>query len=155
MINEKSSVPTSCTQTESTVLPANITKSWNFFKNMQLDMLAPDSIIGVVCVSGNVGQVGSGYAITYKSGDVWELLITEVSDRKHIIAYEISAADPPISISSIQGEFSLMEITDDKKTFLQWTTEYSNDVDAQIIEDQKYKKKEFFTACKVNIPTLP
>jgi len=41
--------------------------------------------------------------------------------------------EPEISVTSIQGELKLFPVTGEDSTFLQWTTEYSNDVDAQVI----------------------
>jgi hypothetical protein len=43
--------------------------------------------------------------------------------------------EPAIHVTSIQGEIKLHSVTDADQTFLEWTTEYSNDVDLQVIED--------------------
>jgi hypothetical protein len=59
--------------------------------------------------------------------------------------------EPAINVTSIQGEIKLHAITDTDQTCIQWTTEYSNDVDLQIIEDQKFKKRDFFKAVKSKI----
>ena len=77
--------------------------------------------------------------------------ITEYSERNHTIAYEIFDTEPAISVTSVTGEFVLFEVTDDDTTYLRWTTIYSNDVDAQVISDQKYKKRDFFTAWKKSL----
>ena len=105
-------------------------------------------ISSVAYVSGGEGQVGSQISISYKSGDVWELRINEYSERNYTVAYDITNAEPAISVTSVTGEFNLFEVTDDDTTYLKWTTTYSNDVDAQVISDQKYKKRDFFNAWK-------
>ena len=133
---------------QSTVLPVNINLAWDAIKNLQLDIIAPDMVSSVAYVSGGEGQVGSQVSISYKSGDVWKLRITEYSERSYTVAYDITETDPAISVTSVSAEFNLFEVTDDDTTYLKWTTTYSNDVDAQIISDQKYKKCDFFNAWK-------
>ena len=44
----------------------------------------------------------------------------------------------------MQAELRLLRVSDDNTTFLSWTSEFSNDVCAQVIQDQKYKKLDFF-----------
>jgi hypothetical protein len=39
-------------------------------------------------------------------------------------------------------------VTASEETFIRWTTEYSNDVTLERIQDQKFKKLEFFRAAK-------
>ena len=39
-------------------------------------------------------------------------------------------------------------MTDDNSTFVEWSTDFSNDADATVIFDQKYKKLEFFADMK-------
>jgi len=51
-------------------------------------------------------------------------------------------------VTSIQGQIKLREVTDDHTTFVEWATDFSNDADASVIADQKYKKLEFFTEMK-------
>ena len=74
--------------------------------------------------------------------------MTEISDKNFTIGYEVMETEPAIHVTSVQGEIKLLAVTDSDQTFLQWTTEYSNDVDLQIIEDQKFKKRDFFKAVK-------
>jgi hypothetical protein len=46
--------------------------------------------------------------------------------------------------SAAEGELDFRKVTDGNATFLTWTTMFSNDADAQVMQDQKYKKLEFF-----------
>ena len=46
---------------------------------------------------------------------------------------------------------TLRQVTDDNTTFVEWVTEFSNDADANVIGDQKYKKLEFFSEMKKNL----
>ena len=60
-------------------------------------------------------------------------------------------AEPATSVSSIVGEIALTAVTDTEETFLQWATEYSNDVDADFIGDDRWKKRDMFAAMKATL----
>ena len=36
-------------------------------------------------------------------------------------------------------------------TFVEWVTDFSNDADVAVIQDQRFKKLEFFTEMKKNL----
>ena len=149
--SKMSSIPTSCFQEESTVLSAPVASVWKKFRELKLDTVAPAYVTKTETTSGEPGHVGSVVKITYKNGGAWECRITEVSDRNHTIAYEVIGADPEISCTSCEGELVFAPVTDGDATFLKWTTLFSNDADAQVISDQKYKKLEFFAEFKKNV----
>ena len=64
-------------------------------------------------------------------------------------------ADPAISVSSIVGEISLQAVTDTDETFVRWSTEYSNDVDAEFIGDARWKKRDMFAEMKRTFAAAP
>ena len=137
-------VPTAAIQIESTHLPTPIDASWDKFRNFQFDQLAPEKVQNVEWTDGTPAKVGSTAKITYADGSAWTVRLTEVSERHHTIAYELLEATPAAHVTSLQTEIKLLRVSDGNTTFLQWTTEFSNDVDAHVIQDQKYKKLEFF-----------
>jgi hypothetical protein len=102
-------------------------------------------------VSGAPNQLDSVVRLSYADGAIWELRINEISDAKHTLGYEVISTEPAHQATSIIGRFKFTPVTDENQTFLQWTTEYSNDVDANVIVDQKYKKLEFFFELKKNL----
>ena len=71
-----STVPTSCMQVESTVLPVPIEKVWPKFRSLQFDLVAPTYVTSTSVVGEGVGSV---VTVTYKDETVWELRITEIS----------------------------------------------------------------------------
>lgn len=71
-----SSIPTSCTQTESSVIASPIAIVWAKFRDLKLDAVAPSF---VTKTEGNGESVGSIVKVYYKDDAVWELRITEVS----------------------------------------------------------------------------
>jgi len=44
-------------------------------------------------------------------------------------------AEPAVNVTSLQAEIRLLRVSDNNTTFLIWTTEFSNDVDAITIQD--------------------
>ena len=59
--------------------------------------------------------------------------------------------DPPHQATSIQGYVQLKRVTDDDSTYVEWQTDFSNDADATVIADQRFKKLEFFAEMKKNL----
>lgn len=146
---EKSKIPTSCTQTESTVIPLPVSTMWPKFKAFAFNELAPKMFKSVTYEpSCCTGQVGALITLEYKDGAKWKISVTEISDKNLSLGYEVREADPVIPVTSVQGEIKLFAVTETNQTFVQWTTEYSNDVDIQVIQDQKFKKHDFFAALK-------
>ena len=146
-----SAVPTMTTQSESTVLPVSIEKAWGVFKTFNLSKVLPSHIKSSEFTIGAPNQLDSIVRITYADGAVWELRINEISDPKHTIGYQVISTEPAHQATSIVGRFKFHSVTDENQTFLEWTTEYSNDVDANVIYDQKFKKLEFFFELKKNL----
>ena len=83
--------------------------------------------------------------VVYKDGASWLIRINEISEIRHTIGYEVLSTEPAHTATSIQGLIILRAVTSCDSTFIEWQTDFSNDADAQVIADQKYKKLEFFT----------
>merc|ERR1712242_355104 len=97
---------------------------------------------------GDAGRVDSTVKISLSDGSVWFYKITEVGERNHKVAYELIMTEPAIDVSNFVGEFALSAVTDSKSTFLEWSTEYTNDVSADFISDIIWKKRDMFDAMK-------
>ena len=144
----KSEVPSSCTNVESSVIPAKLSVVWEKFRWWKLEEVAPSIVSSTEWVDGAAGRVDSTVKVTYKNGAVWYLRVTDLSERNHTLGYELIQAEPATSVSSIVGEFELEAITDEDQTYFSWSTEYSNDVDADFIGDARWKKRELFDDIK-------
>ena len=144
----KSMVPCTCTNTESTVIPAKLQAVWDKIRYWKLEELAPGIVSSTEWTDGAAGRVDSTVKISYTNGATWYWRVTELSERNHTLAYELIMTEPAVTVSSIVGEISLAAITDDETTFMKWSTEYSNDVDADFIGDARWKKRDMFAAIK-------
>ena len=129
-------------------MPLN--KFWEKLRSFKLDQLCPDKIKSITfqkdCCEG---KVGSFVTIVYTDDTVWNVRLTEISDRKFTIAYEVLTSEPELTFTGMTGEFKLIPITMTNECVLTWTTEYSNDCDVQVIQDSKFKKQEFFDRIQI------
>ncbi|KAI2490798.1 hypothetical protein MHU86_23763 [Fragilaria crotonensis] len=67
---------------------------WPKFRALQFDVVAP-TYVTMTKVDGE--GVGSIVTVTYTDGTVWELRITEISDRNYTIAYEVLSSTPAMA----------------------------------------------------------
>ena len=113
--------------------------------------MAPGIVTSTEWTDGDAGRVDSVVKISYANGATWFWRVTELSERNTTLAYELVAAEPATSVSSIVGEMKLSAVTDSDQTFMQWSTEYSNDVDAEFMGDARWKKRDLFTEMKKSL----
>eukprot|EP01016_Furgasonia_blochmanni_P003141 TRINITY_DN1122_c0_g1_i15.p1 TRINITY_DN1122_c0_g1~~TRINITY_DN1122_c0_g1_i15.p1 ORF type:complete len:239 (-),score=57.43 TRINITY_DN1122_c0_g1_i15:99-815(-) len=137
-----STVVSSTHQYESTIIPAPPGKLWTYIRNFALDKVLPSRVDKIEYVEGSAGKVDSVLKISFKDSASWSIKILELSDLNHYITYEVIEASPPIPATSILNTIRLRRVTDDNSTFLTWETDFSNDADANVIQDNKYKKLE-------------
>ena len=121
------------------------------FKSFQLEKVVPGKVQSTSFTSGTAGQIDSVLEIVYTDGAKWELRINEISELRHSVGYQVLSTEPSHQVTSIQGQIVLKAVTDDGTTFVEWNTDFSNDADATVISDQRYKKLEFFAELKKNL----
>lgn len=138
-----------CDQVESCVIPVPKELVWDQFLEFNLGKLFPSHVSSVKFTVGGPSQINSIFEITYLDKSIWTFRITELVDGKRsVIAYELVSANQPLQFSSMYQRIRISSVTEDKTTFLEWETEYSNDVNSHIILDGKFKKLEYFKDLK-------
>jgi len=55
--------------------------------------------------------------------------IVELSERQHFITWEVVEVSPPVGVSAVVNKIKLSRVTDCDGTFMNWATEFSNDVE--------------------------
>ena len=103
----------------------------------------PTRVKSVEFLDGGEGVVGTVFKVTYLDDSHWNFKVTKISDTHHFISYELVFAEPSVSFQVINC-ISLWRVTKDNTTFIKWTSDFSNDADANVIQDNKYKKLEAF-----------
>ena len=86
---------------ESAVLPAPLEKVWAILKILKLEALGGDMIKSSSLTSGGEMMVGSVLKVEYSDEAVWELRITEISERTSTVAYEVVSTEPTLDCTSI------------------------------------------------------
>merc|ERR1712037_90208 len=104
-------------------------------------------------VGGDKSAVGGTRTINYADGTKQTVLIVELSDLRSSVTYTVTASEPAVSYTSASHTISVKEVSnpaDDKipQSFVEWTSDYSNDAKISVIEDSRFKKKEGFKAMK-------
>ncbi len=151
LARQGSSIPVSTHQIESTVLPIPVDKAWTFFKTMKLEKIVPAHVKSTTFTTGGPNQLDSIIHIEYADGAKWDLRINEISDVRYQLGYQVISTEPAHLVTSIVGTIHLRSVTSDNSTYIEWITDYSNDADAIVISDQRYKKQEFFAEMKKNL----
>ena len=141
-------VVTSTHQQESTVLNKPVSKVWEQMRTLQMDKFTPNICKGVKFTSGSCNEIGSEFEVTYADKSVWTYRITEISELKRSFGYELIMAEPTVTYSTLQHTWTFHKVTDNNTTYVQWASDFSNDVDSHVIQDNKYKKLDAFGELK-------
>ncbi len=147
-------IVTSCHQVESCVLGSPIGVVWDAIKTLDFAKYLPSSVTSVKFVTGSCNELGSVFSLEYLDGSVWTYRIIEISERGRTISYELIDAKPDITFSSLQVTIKLYQVTEDNSTFLMWESDYSNDVNAAIVQDGKFKKLDAFQDLRKIFPQV-
>ena len=137
-------------QTETAVIDGPADVFWGKIRDLKWDELWADRVASVEWLEGTAGAIGSTFKINFKDETSWTYVLCELSDLHRLVTWELIAAEPPCHVSSQIGTIKVKRVTASDQTFIQWTTDFSSDVTAQIIADNKYKKLDFFAALSSN-----
>ena len=133
---------------ETTIIDAKIDDVWSSIRSATFEFLSNVKSTEIVPRDSSKRSVGINRKIIYHDGTSQLIQITEVSQLTRSIAYSIISSEPSISYTSANHEISLIEVTNSDQTFIEWTTNFSNDASLEVIEDSRFKKKEGFKDLK-------
>merc|ERR1711959_600158 len=93
-------------------------------------------------------EVGGTRTVTYNDGTTQTYKLMALSEIDFTINYSLIISEPAVSYSSQLNKIRLQRITtsDTPQTFVEWTSDFSNDADAQVIQDSRFKKQDGFKA---------
>merc|ERR1712013_122354 len=143
-------IPSSTHVSESAVLNASKDAVWAVIRDVTFKFA---SDVKSVDVSGDASAVGGTRTINYADGTKQTVLIVELSDLRSSVPYTVTASEPAVSYSSASHTIVVKEVSNPAdgvvaQSFVEWTSDYSNDAKVSVIEDSRYKKKEGFKAMK-------
>jgi len=130
---------------ESTVIDGPIEAVWALVRPLDFSYM---NTVASSSVEGKLGanEVGSVHVITYKDKTVQKLKVTELSDAKHSVSWDLIESSPPHHVLSASWSIRLRHITQGNLTFVEWIVDFSKDVTVEISTDAAFKAKENFKA---------
>ncbi|KAI9668592.1 MAG: hypothetical protein M1831_001031 [Alyxoria varia] len=140
----QTSIPTTTSVVESSLIPAHISQVWHLIKLQHFD------VFWSALKSSEMGQkqTSPGADIirwTFKDGTVQDIKQEEHSSIGHFITFSIITSQPALTYTSSLSTIRLYEVTSGPHaggTFIQWTGNFSSDADAGVIADAKFKRRE-------------
>ena len=57
---------------------------------------------------------------------------------------QVVECEPPIAVTSILHTISLKKVTSSNATYIEWSTDFSNDATSEVVQDSSFKKLEAF-----------
>jgi hypothetical protein len=137
---------TSCHQSESCVLKAPLAQVWEGLK--EFDKVLTSHVKSVKFLNGSFTEIGSLFEVEYLDGAAWTFRVTEVSEKRRTWSYDLISANSEVGFTSMETTIHLHRVTEDDSTFLTWETDFSNDVNTHVLQDQKFKKLDYFKDLK-------
>merc|ERR1711934_957175 len=140
----RSMVPCATHVFESAVINAPVDDVWQSIRS--LDFAYSDVISGGELVHGDcVNAVGSVHKLHYKDGSTWTIQLQELSDFRRTLVFDLLERTDGVAVASCLHQISLKRTSQDDTTYMQWTVDFSNDADAQVLQDSRFKRQEALT----------
>eukprot|EP00658_Telonema_sp_P-2_P059405 TRINITY_DN4828_c0_g2_i2.p1 TRINITY_DN4828_c0_g2~~TRINITY_DN4828_c0_g2_i2.p1 ORF type:complete len:299 (+),score=64.63 TRINITY_DN4828_c0_g2_i2:104-1000(+) len=140
----RSTVPCSSNVFESAIVDMSPDALWQSIRSMDLSFT--QEIVGGELRSGNsVTEVGSLHKLFFRDGSEWLVQIAELSDHERTLVLDLLERSDGVRVSSCVHSIRLGRVTQTDSTYVEWNVDYSNDADAQICQDARYKVKDYLT----------
>lgn len=136
-------IPTSTSVLESAVIKAPLSHVWHHIKLENFDKFW--SALKSSEVVKGTSQDTDVIRWTFKDGSVVEVKQEEHSTINHYITYSIITAQPELTYSSVLSTIRCYPVTSGElegSTFVEWSGHFSNDADAGVIQDAKFKRRD-------------
>nr|POE86448.1 hypothetical protein CFP56_46632 [Quercus suber] len=138
-----SAIPTSTSVVESSVIKAPLSKVWHLIKLQDFSKF--NSAIKTSEYVKGASEETDIVRWTYVDGTVQEVKQEEHSTINHYITYSVITSQPELTYSSVLSTIRCFAITSGElegSTFVEWTSNFSSDADAGVIQDAKFKRRE-------------
>ncbi|KAK4188762.1 hypothetical protein QBC35DRAFT_185441 [Podospora australis] len=136
-------VPTTNEVIESAVIRAPLSHVWHFIKLGEIPKFW-SAIEKAETVTGTSDDTDV-FRWSFKDGSVVEIKQDEHSNLDHFITYSVINSEPGLSYSSVVSTIRCWPVTSgefEDSTFVRWTSKFSSDADAGVIQDAKYKRRD-------------
>merc|ERR1719320_818794 len=138
-------IPSATRSKQSCVFDAPIEDIWNLLRPLKFKFMSSVKSVSDL----KTGAVGQTCEVNYTDGTQQKIRLCALNDLEFSITWEIVFSAPSVVYSSCISTIKLQRITtllpkQTAKTYIEWTSDYSNDADAPVIQDSNFKKKEAF-----------
>jgi hypothetical protein len=124
-------------------------KTWGFLRPFDFSFLKEVASITVEDPDlYELGQPGSICLTKYTSGDCERVRVLEMSDERFCASYQILSSSPAMLASEVTSTLQLREVTAGDHTFLEFITNYSQDIPLKDFLNSKLKMRAFFAALR-------
>eukprot|EP01084_Bolivina_argentea_P050640 93136_1 len=148
MAEEKTSkeIPSSSRVWESSVLNVDADTVWKAVRDCKFAWAGD---VKSVDVTGDISAVGGTRCINYSDGTKQTVQVMEISDISRSVTFSVVSSEPAVSYTSATHQIQVREVTNPAEkikaqTFVEFTSDFSNDAKIAVIEDSRYKKKQSF-----------
>eukprot|EP00753_Platysulcus_tardus_P010692 PLAT2969.1.p2 GENE.PLAT2969.1~~PLAT2969.1.p2 ORF type:complete len:176 (+),score=49.97 PLAT2969.1:41-529(+) len=93
-------------------------------------------------------SVGALHTIKYADGAVWTVKLVALSDMTRSLSFHIVASEPALHVMSALHTITVRRVTETNDSFVEWSTDFSNDADTAVVEDSRFKKLEAFAGLR-------
>jgi len=133
---------------ESIVVQAPISEVWNRVKTLNFSFVG--NVKSITLEKGtHESTVGALRTIDYNDGITQQVRLRELSEQHHFITWEVEVSIPKADYDAVTHTVRLWRISDRNQTFVEYTSDYSKNIDLQVMLDSKYKKLDFFRALRL------
>ncbi|KAF2461829.1 hypothetical protein BDY21DRAFT_1651 [Lineolata rhizophorae] len=147
-----SDIPTTTSVAESAVIDAPLSDVWHLIK-------LPEFASFWTALSEGEWVKGASPETdivkwTFKDGTVQQIKQEEHSSLEHFITYSVISSDPALSYTSVVSRIRCLPVTSgvhEGATFVQWSSNFSSDADAGVIQDAKFKRREALADLKKTV----
>ena len=139
---------TSTHQTESAIIEQPISKVWEALKSFDFHKYFPSMVKSLTFSCGSAKEVSSIFDIEFSDNSIWTFGLLEISESKRKISYELIESKPEVIFTGVYNTIKLIKVTDNNSTYIEWSNNFTNDVNSHVILDCKYKKLGCFEDMK-------
>ena len=97
--------------------------------------------------------IGSLRHVVYQNGSSYVFRVTEISELKNRISFELVETEADVPYSSVLHLFRVYPVTENDKCLFTWETFFSPDADPKFVSETKGKKFGYFRDLKESIGT--
>merc|ERR1712166_569182 len=136
----RSMVPVSTQVYESCTVNAPVDTVWDAIRSM--DFAYSELMCGGELVSGECANaVGSVHKLHFHDGSEWMVQVIELSDFDRTLVLDLLERSDGVEVASCTNQIVLHRVSQGDQTMVEYTVDFSNDADAQICQDTRFKRQ--------------